>query len=487
MAVTHTIDPAALISVATYSGAEDPQDWLDHVRAMADLYQWNEATCCKVATIRLKGAAQRWAQQRTFTSWPDFCQQMEQRFGEIPEVASAHLEQCFQKPLESPHAFADRFLQTAAKAGRSEDPALLYSFTQRLLPELTAGVLRQRLHSIADVARFCEFWLNTLEPGRESHQHDSSPTDLEVWEECDESSKSCESDFEDQEHELSMLLSDIDADWQEHLALGVFDLLVEEEHQLLELQQFMAAQDREILSLRAALRERALQQAQQQHKQQLQLLQAPSGDNVITDRCLNDIPSNLLVCTPHESTAGIGSPLPTLPMHTRTQPCASTPVLLMHTCVDSPSDGLEQQVSAETPHHLSSSKGGAASDNGLTTTPRPCLLPSQSSLPNLHHHAAEHSGDVVTPTDTTPPCPPADDQLPWHHWSPTHVDYPTVYTLRDLGMLNIYDLGLPDWLNATTPLLEQHNSWSQSIPAVPSQHHTSMLAWVAVPKDPGKH
>lgn len=63
-----------------------------------------------------------------------------------------------QQPNESAKAYADRFLQAAARAGRQEDDALLYQFVRRLRPSMCTEVARQRLHSIEDVVSFCIYW-----------------------------------------------------------------------------------------------------------------------------------------------------------------------------------------------------------------------------------------------------------------------------------------------------------------------------------------
>ncbi len=149
------VDPDSVADVDTYSGTEDPQAWLDQLQAIAELYQWHQALWTKIGVIKLRDAAQVWARRHHFADWSDFCQQLTGRFGQTMESAAACLEQCFQQQGESPHDFADRYLSCATKAGRVEDPLLLCSFTQHLLPELRDECLRQRLHSIADVVTKC--------------------------------------------------------------------------------------------------------------------------------------------------------------------------------------------------------------------------------------------------------------------------------------------------------------------------------------------
>jgi hypothetical protein len=100
------------------------------------------------------------------------------------ESAMVRLEQCFQQQDESPRDFADRFLRCVVKADRQEDPSLLYSFTLCLLPELREEVMRQRLHSLADVVAFCDYWL-TLPCLEDSYgawqQGDGCSPDTSSW------------------------------------------------------------------------------------------------------------------------------------------------------------------------------------------------------------------------------------------------------------------------------------------------------------------
>lgn len=257
--------PESLSVVGTYAGGEDPQGWLDHFQAVADLYQWNEALWTKVGALQLRGSAQLWARRRQFTHWLDFCQQLKQRFGETVESAACRLEQCLQQDGESPRTFADRFLGCAAKAGRCEDPLMLWSFIQHLLPELREEALRQRLHSIADVMAFCEYWL-------------TAQADLDTWEQFDHCSPGQPWELPDnagpasnqQEHALH---------FQECYPVGEFNplpsrldslkrwlLQIEERqrHVQEQLQEQLHAKDLEIYALMATLAEPALQQ-QEQH------------------------------------------------------------------------------------------------------------------------------------------------------------------------------------------------------------------------------
>ena len=150
--------PQALTSIERYDGRQDPAVWLDYVQEVATLYHWSDATCLLVAKIRLTGNAKTWSRQHQFLNWAAFQEQLECRFGETKQSSIAKLENCCQLPDESVRDFADRFLRNAQRAGRVEDAALVYNFTQRLQPELRMEVARRRLHHIEDIVTFCDFW-----------------------------------------------------------------------------------------------------------------------------------------------------------------------------------------------------------------------------------------------------------------------------------------------------------------------------------------
>lgn len=234
MSARSYIDPEALSCITTYAGHEDPEDWLGQVQALADVYQWQDADCVRIATLKLRDAAQRWARQHTFSSWHDFCQQLLQRFGDTLEVAVTHLDHCYQQPDEQPREFADRFLQLAATAGRCEDPALVHSFTQRLLPELSLGARRQRLHSIAETVAYCEYWLGSNQVDNNCFMQE---VDLDL---CTFAEKSHPCSAYDM---LSMLLlSETDTQFAHHML-----------QHILSAQEQIHANDQEILLLRSQL------------------------------------------------------------------------------------------------------------------------------------------------------------------------------------------------------------------------------------------
>lgn len=189
-----SFDPECLSLIDTYSGTENLQAWLAQLQTVAELYKWTETVCMKVAVLRLTGAARSWAHQHRFARWSHFCKQLDLRFGETAESAIACLEQCFQHHDESPRDFADRFMCSAVKAGRREDPALLFCFTQRLLPELREEALRQRLHSMAEVVAFCDHWLNMhdrfdawQQPDSDEYGCASHTPDNQSWDALDDS------------------------------------------------------------------------------------------------------------------------------------------------------------------------------------------------------------------------------------------------------------------------------------------------------------
>lgn len=152
--------PQAINTVQQYDGTSDPNAWLNHVHEVAEVYGWGPADCLKIAKIRLTQAAQRWSQARTFQTWQEFQQLLDQRFGETKETAIVRLERCYQRPGESPKAFADRFLQDADRAGRAEDGALVYQFIRRLQPDLREEVLRSKPQTIDAAVDFCNYWVS---------------------------------------------------------------------------------------------------------------------------------------------------------------------------------------------------------------------------------------------------------------------------------------------------------------------------------------
>lgn len=161
------LSPTAINTVQVYDGSKDPNAWLNHVRETADLYDWAPADCLRVAKVKLADAAQRWAQARNFTTWAEFAQQLDQRFGETKETAIVRLDRCYQRSGEPIKAFADRFLHDADRAGRTEDAALVYQFIQRLQPDLKTEVLRVKPRSIDDAVDHCNYWQGaqgTLDP-----------------------------------------------------------------------------------------------------------------------------------------------------------------------------------------------------------------------------------------------------------------------------------------------------------------------------------
>eukprot|EP00775_Hariotina_reticulata_P015071 gene15071-biopygen1020 len=153
-----TILPAALAAVDQYDGRSDAHSWLSSFKELALIYEWNEADCLRIARVRFRGIAQRWAQPRQFHDWDDFERQFLERFGETPETAMVRLENCYQKTGESPKNFADRFLEEAERAGRRTDTALLHQFIRRLHPELRLEVTRQRPTTMEDAIEFCNYW-----------------------------------------------------------------------------------------------------------------------------------------------------------------------------------------------------------------------------------------------------------------------------------------------------------------------------------------
>jgi len=163
------ITPATVNLVDRFNGSADAQAWLGSLEDIAGLYGWDDATCLKVAKVRLGGAASTWSQRRRFQDWQQFQDQFLARFGETRESAIARLERCRQSAGETPQAFADRFLQDADRAGRVEDDALVYTFIQRLHSDLRIEVSRRQPASIEEVVSFCNYWLG-CQPGAADHK-----------------------------------------------------------------------------------------------------------------------------------------------------------------------------------------------------------------------------------------------------------------------------------------------------------------------------
>jgi len=84
-------NPQALNAVERFDGLGDAHAWVNAFLQLASLYQWVDEVCLKVALIRLKGNAQRWAQNKQFASWQDFQNQFLSRFGETTETAISRL------------------------------------------------------------------------------------------------------------------------------------------------------------------------------------------------------------------------------------------------------------------------------------------------------------------------------------------------------------------------------------------------------------
>lgn len=158
--MAHYVHPQALNAVERYDGHTDAHAWIESFGELAALCEWSNDVCLRIAKIRLKGPAQRWAQRRQFNNWADFAEQFLKRFGETKQSAIIRLEQSYQRPNESIKNFADRYMEIAERAGRDieGDDSLLYQFVQRLQPDLRTEVARQRLHNIDEVVAFCNYW-----------------------------------------------------------------------------------------------------------------------------------------------------------------------------------------------------------------------------------------------------------------------------------------------------------------------------------------
>ncbi|WIA38111.1 hypothetical protein OEZ86_001473 [Tetradesmus obliquus] len=153
------LTPQALNTADKFDGKGDAHAWVENFLDLSSLYGWSEETLLKVARLKMKGPASRWARNRQFTDWDDFSSQFLRRFGETKETAICRFESCYQLQDESPTEFADRFLQDAERAGRVEDDALVYMFIKRLRLDLCEEAGRMRMRSIDEVVSFCNYWL----------------------------------------------------------------------------------------------------------------------------------------------------------------------------------------------------------------------------------------------------------------------------------------------------------------------------------------
>jgi hypothetical protein len=165
----------AINAIDRFDGSQDPSLWLDTIQEVANLYGLPAITRLKIARVKLAGSARIWARSQQFVDWSDFQRQLESRYGESKASVISRLECCLQHDDESVKDFADRYMQDAEKAGRKEDEALVYNFTQRLLPELKSEVARQRLDSIGAIVEFCNFWSDMLAPPDENMTNADTP------------------------------------------------------------------------------------------------------------------------------------------------------------------------------------------------------------------------------------------------------------------------------------------------------------------------
>jgi hypothetical protein len=485
------IDPECLSVVEAYSGNDDPQAWLAHLQAVADLYLWDEALCIKIGMLQLRGAAQLWARRQHFAHWVDFCQQLTQRFGETTESAAVLLEQCFQQHDESPHAFADRFLCCAVKAGRCEDPALLYSFTQRLLPELREEALRQRLHSIADVAAFCDYWVTTQSGFDTWQQYGSYDAVHQQWDLPDDFVSAA---YEQQEHDLHLFQECPAADDIAHL----YSMCASLERQLLQMQQrdqeCQHAQDIEIHALMAALAEQDLRQ----HKQQSSVHAfdaACDPANAFGD----DYSLELLACTHVAEVPAAGLPAANLatqqPMscHAYADACEHP----VPTCCDTP-DSVSASPEVTLPYSSGCTPPTTVPTMGCNSSslaPETPKTPSRHGRVNLQVKPSTH--DEPSPIEELSSCPQHSSPLKlgmhyepcdYYYNMPAFDDCPDVASsllqvTTTLSPASIQDCGgTSSWLQVSPKphpgIIVDYPTWSR--------HLRHMLAWSKLPKDPGK-
>jgi hypothetical protein len=146
---------------------EDAHAWLQQLKNMAELNGWDEATCVRVAKVRLAGTACTWVNAREFAGFNDFCDMFLERFGPNVEVLLTRLQACKQLPGESVRTYVDRFRQLAHRAESSAESRLLRLQLIKgfLNPALRKELALRRFETvaeIADYAAYAEEW-NTLE------------------------------------------------------------------------------------------------------------------------------------------------------------------------------------------------------------------------------------------------------------------------------------------------------------------------------------
>lgn len=530
-------EPECLSLIDAYSGHKDPQAWLNHLHAVAELYQWDETLCIKVGVLQFRGAARLWARRHQFTDWVDFCQQLNKRFGETTESAAARLEQCFQQHGESPRAFADKFLCCALRAGRCQDPPLLYSFIQRLLPDLRQEAVRQRLHSIAEVVAFCEYWLTAQGDNDSWQQYDDLGPDQQSWQQP--SHRGCDTDtaaFEGQEdtlHPFHMGSAAVDSTY---LLSYMCDSL---EHQLSHMQERLHAQDLEICALKAAIAEQDLQRhkLQQQQQSSVHVSYAPCTPLDVRGDCCG---STLLLCTPVADVSPAGLPVAD-PAAQKYKVCP--PIVVVHPTPPCGVDCCSKQLLCT--HVADASVAGLPVADLAAQQPNMCH-PTNDVHPSPTCYVAPNCAPAscrITPSYTSGCAPPSEpapgdnssnlaQETPWTNTTlgPSHLqedattqDDPTLidkpYGYEQLiplhGMAHKpphFDYDILVWLGppkATSPLLQETHAlspaciqdsggtttWLRMAPKTPtgyirhsmlSGHLQHMLTWSKLPKDPGK-
>eukprot|EP00877_Chromochloris_zofingiensis_P006424 jgi/Chrzof1/2034/UNPLg00690.t1 len=152
----------AVNNVPVYTGKEgqDAHSWIQAFEQSADLYEWDEVQCLKIAKTRLDGIA---GITCTFENWTDFKRQFQTRFGEKEEALLARLMRCTQMADESVKAFGDRFRLLAHRAGRKEDTLLNFQFLKALHSNLQKQIIphhMKTMNEIIEYAIYLEEWMN---------------------------------------------------------------------------------------------------------------------------------------------------------------------------------------------------------------------------------------------------------------------------------------------------------------------------------------
>lgn len=156
---------SGLADIPLFTSGEGPTplDWLNQVKCIASLHQWDDRTRLLVAHAKLRPPASMWLEAAQPATWQAFQTLFLERFGEDPETAYVRFEECAQRRGETARNYRDRFVLLATRADRAHDPFLTHRFLrglsrpvrQRLLPY---SPMLRTLDDIVQSATALEKW-----------------------------------------------------------------------------------------------------------------------------------------------------------------------------------------------------------------------------------------------------------------------------------------------------------------------------------------